>query len=274
MLKRLYRYNKNIPHTNIMETKKCTNPNCELYGIEQPITEFEFRKDTNKYRNHCNTCQRKASAKRQATYRKKHNIKYDNAYNKTPQRKKYQKEYSKKYRKLPAKYDLWNDRISFCEETRRDPDNPELIQVRCKKCKEWMNPTNEQIRTRSEAINDAWYNTGNNFFYCSELCKSLCPVYKKIEFPEGEASSINLDNAIPQTLRDFVFDRDKNECQKCGEHEKLECHHIVPRKVNKCFSLDPDNCITLCHDCHVWVHSQLPGCTYQELREYKNEDNK
>ena len=31
-------------------------------------------------------------------------------------------------------------------------------------------------------------------------------------------------------------------------------------------SADVDNCITVCVDCHQWIHTHVPGCGYGELR--------
>lgn len=52
-------------------------------------------------------------------------------------------------------------------------------------------------------------------------------------------------------------------CQicKCSEFDKLEMHHIVP--VSDFGDNDPSNLITLCRDCHDWIHKMyrnpLPG---------------
>lgn len=70
---------------------------------------------------------------------------------------------------------------------------------------------------------------------------------------------------------DKVFKRDEYRCQRCGEKGKiLNAHHILPvsmllykyniasmEDIKKCgllFSIS--NGITLCVDCHKWVHSK------------------
>lgn len=56
-------------------------------------------------------------------------------------------------------------------------------------------------------------------------------------------------------LREFVLCRDSYLCQDCLKNTKVteanEVHHI--EKIRKAWDkrYDPDNCISLCHDCHV-----------------------
>lgn len=70
--------------------------------------------------------------------------------------------------------------------------------------------------------------------------------------------------------RKIVFARDNYTCQRCGRHSVKLCgHHVVPvAKIIKYFNIttieeaktclllfDVNNGITLCEDCHIWVHS-------------------
>ena len=70
----------------------------------------------------------------------------------------------------------------------------------------------------------------------------------------------------------MVIDRDGLICEKCGKTKEeypdlvFVCHHIIPVKVDPIQSADIDNGIILCEDCHNWIHTNLPGCTYVELR--------
>jgi len=64
------------------------------------------------------------------------------------------------------------------------------------------------------------------------------------------------------------FAIDDYQCQRCEATQKdsqLHCHHITGVVQNPIESADIDNTITLCKDCHRFVHSQ-PGCKYHELR--------
>jgi uracil-DNA glycosylase family 4 len=93
-----------------------------------------------------------------------------------------------------------------------------------------------------------------------------CPIYGQIEHPKGfkYASSREVD----PHLRQMVFERDNWTCQICGktiDEAQLHCHHMDPATQNPMFQNDMDSCITLCKDCHDWVHSQY-GCRYIDLR--------
>lgn len=64
--------------------------------------------------------------------------------------------------------------------------------------------------------------------------------------------------------RDYVFKRDNGLCVCCLEKgiEKIgeEVHHIIwlrPSNIdNPSVSTNPDNCITLCKDCHISIHKK------------------
>ena len=47
----------------------------------------------------------------------------------------------------------------------------------------------------------------------------------------------------------------KNTCDRCGDIERLVLHHIVP--VSWGGKSTPENCITLCKDCHEKTHKKL-----------------
>ena len=52
-----------------------------------------------------------------------------------------------------------------------------------------------------------------------------------------------------------VRDRDNWRCVKCFSRLDLECHHIVPVKEGGRDAMD--NCLTLCRDCHLKLHSPM-----------------
>lgn len=60
-----------------------------------------------------------------------------------------------------------------------------------------------------------------------------------------------------QRVRDYIMKRDKYLCAVCGKPAE-EVHHIVkltPRNINDVnISLNPDNLISLCRDCHFDQH--------------------
>ena len=56
----------------------------------------------------------------------------------------------------------------------------------------------------------------------------------------------------------IVWERDKGTCQLCGikyPYAAFHLHHIIPFRVKE-ERLNPQNLITLCADCHHWVHSK------------------
>lgn len=57
-----------------------------------------------------------------------------------------------------------------------------------------------------------------------------------------------------------VYCRDQYRCVKCGKRNKgkrgLHAHHLRPWATNPDFRFSADNLVTLCRDCHCWVHSK------------------
>jgi len=54
-------------------------------------------------------------------------------------------------------------------------------------------------------------------------------------------------------IRHMVLERDNYTCQDCGSRDNLEVHHIKPICEGG-DEFDPDNCITLCKNCHRRRH--------------------
>jgi len=52
----------------------------------------------------------------------------------------------------------------------------------------------------------------------------------------------------------------------------MHAHHIDPEKCNPIESADYDNGICLCIVCHQFMHTELSGCKYSDLRKFKIED--
>jgi len=167
-------------------------------------------------------------------------------------------------RNIPL-YDTYAHQLDWCEEVRRDPDNEDLLQVRCyeSSCRKWFTPTLTQVSHRIQALKG---NTlGEYHLYCSDECKSKCSIYRKHPNSKLNIESNDLTRELQPELREIVFERDNWTCQKCGSTEDLQCHHILPVKLEPIESADVDNCITLCKKCHKEVHQQA-GCTFGELR--------
>lgn len=63
-----------------------------------------------------------------------------------------------------------------------------------------------------------------------------------------------------QRVRTLVLIRDYYLCQECLKQKIIKVynvvHHIVPLKENKELSLDIDNLICLCHECHNRIENE------------------
>ena len=143
--------------------------------------------------------------------------------------------------------------FSQIEEMRYNPDKPgeKEIQVHCKNhncpnSKEqggWFTPTYIQLYERIRQIEK----NGQDFcyLYCSDECKNKCPLY-------GFITNINNTYTYEEyeTWKNFIKERDNNECQICESNEDIHIHHIIPQKLQPYFSLDPENGICLCKKCH------------------------
>jgi len=60
-------------------------------------------------------------------------------------------------------------KLSPYEECRQDPNNLELLQVKCKGCNKWFNPTRDKVYTRLKCLYKK--TGGTSFFYHSKKCK-------------------------------------------------------------------------------------------------------
>lgn len=56
-----------------------------------------------------------------------------------------------------------------------------------------------------------------------------------------------------------VWRRDAYHCQRCGTGKDwgkaLHAHHVIPWADAPALRMEASNLITLCRDCHLWVHS-------------------
>lgn len=149
-------------------------------------------------------------------------------------------------RNIPL-YDTYNHQINYCEETRRDPNEPVLLQIKCTKCKEWFTPTRDQIKQRIRALEKyAVGSAAENKFYCSNECKNSCSIFKSRGY-----FSINKEYTSAELIiwGDEVLKRAGNICEYCGKSAE-HAHHIQPKKLEPFYALDPDNGVACCVECH------------------------
>jgi len=185
----------------------------------------------------------------------------------TKQRKQYRinnAERQAQYNNSSAVYERHFKQLEQFEKIRKCSENSKLLEVRCTYCGRWYCPTNSQVRNRIGVFNGT--QPGEQRFYCSKNCKIACPTYNQQKYPKGFKKATSRE--VVPLLRQLVLKRDDYGCLKCGKTSKevqLHVHHEKSYTLNKIMANDPDNCITLCKECHKWIHSQK-GCKYYELR--------
>ena len=169
-------------------------------------------------------------------------------------------------------YNTYAPQLDWCEEVRRNPDDPNVLEVKCTYCGRWHIPDLRHVHNRVKSINGI---RGGDRFYCSDGCKKACPLYRKR--PEtlmkedalraGRLDWLEMNREVQPELRQLVLARDNYTCHNCGSTDKpLHCHHILPVAVEPLLSADINNCMTLCEDCHKQAH-QKDGCRYGQLKE-------
>lgn len=273
------------------ETKICSSKNCIHNGEPQPLTNFsKCAKSKDGLKHICKDCAKvyyhkyqkehdQEIKEKQKKYRQEHPEKRQEWYKNNPN---YNKEYymnhfeeiklkKQEYTNKPAKYDTFFEKLSPYDECQKDPENPEFLQVKCKYCGNWFNPTNQQVLSRLYSLNsDVKPRTGECNLYCSDACKNACPIYGQKLYPKDFKQ--NTSREVQPELRKMVFARDNWTCQKCGKSKDdfpdlvLHCHHKYPLNEDPVGSADMDNCITFCADCHKWIHVNVPGCGYAEMK--------
>ena len=161
-----------------------------------------------------------------------------------------------------ALYDTYVSQLEWIEDTRRDPENNDLLQVRCTKCDNWFTPNRRDVNHRIQRLKNG---TNGSRFYCSNECKNNCSIFNRTKYQKGFTKNIVNSRELQPELKELVFQRDGYECQRCGNDTDLHCHHFEGIEQNPIESADIDNCITLCKDCHELAHFEI-GCRYVDLR--------
>jgi len=60
-------------------------------------------------------------------------------------------------------------------------------------------------------------------------------------------------------LRERVLRRDGYRCRRCGATGRLEVHHRYYLRGHMAWQYPMRALVTLCRDCHEWVHGRNPG---------------
>lgn len=177
------------------------------------------------------------------------------------------KRIKKEYLQQHVKYDSkLVEKIIPYEDIRQDPENLDLVQVKCAYCDKWLNPTVCQINSRYSSIEG---HGGENRFYCNNSqegkgCRESCPIFLQKKYYKN--FEINTSREVSTIVRQMCFERDNWTCVKCNSKDKtLHCHHIEGYTQNPILGNDIDNVITVCIDCHAIIH-QKDGCQYHQLQ--------
>jgi len=172
-------------------------------------------------------------------------------------------------------YDTYAHQISFCEQVRKNKNDTNILEVKCAYCGKWYVPTKISIVNRIQALNGKMLNAEMRL-YCSTQCKKECPIYYKHKYQVGHPKSNKnqYSREVQSELRQMCFKRDEFTCQKCGLTQNeldvgLHCHHLTGVEINPVESADVDNCITLCKECHKYVHRNI--CPINTLKREKCE---
>lgn len=149
-------------------------------------------------------------------------------------------------------YDTHKYQLEGVDEIRRCPTNTQLLEVKCALCNGWFIPKRTACERRRQFIK------GNidreSLFYCSDHCKSLCPVFHKKKYPSGynprkHRNQKQFTESELRIWREEVLKRADYKCEYCGEKATI-AHHIQPKKLEPFFALDPYNGIACCEGCH------------------------
>lgn len=127
-----------------------------------------------------------------------------------------------------------------------------LLEVKCALCNKWFIPKRTECERREQFIK------GNidreSLFYCSDYCKSLCPVFHKKKYPAGHnprkhRNQKQFTEAELKIWREEVLKNADYKCEYCGKKATI-AHHTRPKKLEPFFALDPYYGVACCEVCH------------------------
>jgi hypothetical protein len=171
------------------------------------------------------------------------------------------KDKKEKYRNSSALYKTYACQISFAEQVFESEGG--LLLVPCTYCGKLYTPRVRDIGSRVAALNGKV--RGECRLYCSGACKQACPSYNQEKFWKSQKKATSRE--VSAHFRQLVLERDNWICQRCGAgiEAGLHVHHIEGAVQQPGIANDLENGITLCKECHKYVHSQ-DGCRYHDLK--------
>ena len=128
----------------------------------------------------------------------------------------------------------------------------------------WFTPTGRQLEKRIERIERDGLD--GSCFYCSEECKNECPLFGlNPNYILNEHNGIIYTDEQYNTWRIKVLERENYKCQYCDKVANI-VHHEKPQKTHPHLSVDPDNGIACCFDCHYkYGHKTGTECSTGNL---------
>lgn len=183
----------------------------------------------------------------------------DTCKEKTKPKKKYKNKYFQGF----ANYDTYATRLDKYEFVRRHPEDGNILQVQCYRCKKWITPTISQASSRIYAL-EGKLGGGECHFYCLDSdCKLKCDIYHKMPYPPRPEEEFA--NEVSPIVSQVVRQRAEGLCERCKEKSGEHCHHTKPRKCEgPGFEADIDDCIWVCVPCHLECHEK-EGCNFGYL---------
>jgi hypothetical protein len=139
-------------------------------------------------------------------------------------------------------YETYSKRLEqLGEKVRPDPDNPEILNVRCfyNGCRKWFRPLVSAVVSRIAAL-EGRFKWGQNNLYCSDHCKDKCVLYGKPlckciacnEWFIGEGANRYCDKCsttrktFSPSIKEAIFNRDL-KLGRIAEDTEYEVHHIL-----------------------------------------------
>lgn len=138
-------------------------------------------------------------------------------------------------------------------------DHGELL-VRCYKCGEQFPPNRNDVYHRRAVFLGTAPGEGN--FYCSDTCKTSCPVFGKVGFnfrrkkrKPKQRVAYRARSCNNKTLKQLQCDEaGHNHCERCGDIIDVELHHTLPVAKFGPEAISPSGHILLCKRCHILLH--------------------
>jgi len=104
-----------------------------------------------------------------------------------------------------------------------------------------FNPDNNTKKSIKNINNNLITNKYNNNFiaFCLDISESY------VQYVTSGRADANLN----KSEREYILERDNNQCRYCNSKDSLEIHHVIP--VYEGGDKSMDNLCTLCEDCHL-----------------------